>query len=256
MASIVITVLDANSLPIPDSSVPLNGIPAGKTGKDGFLSFSASFGGVFDFLQISHPQYVNEQVGFRDNISVGEWDNALLSRTVVAGRIQFAPSSQPVDLMNLGRFFWLLYPGKPSGNQYAVAVWSPNINHQGPLELLDMVMFFSPHTSGWPASKVLKDTTRMLQLFHTLEQPDPKSDPHTLWKRLFGESSVYEQYNIPQAREMQWKRWTAIHVDAPYIQTNSDQAHPPLGPGGAHHAALKVAFSHFAALSSVGKPRP
>jgi hypothetical protein len=53
--------------------------------------------------------------------------------------------------MELGRFFWLMHPGRPNEPQYVVAVWSPNINHDGPLELLDMVVFFSPHTAGYGA---------------------------------------------------------------------------------------------------------
>src|SRR5213076_3025099 len=54
-------------------------------------------------------------------------------------------------IMELGRFFWLMHPGRPNEPQYVVAVWSPNINHDGPLELLDMVVFFSPHTAGYGA---------------------------------------------------------------------------------------------------------
>ena len=42
--------------------------------------------------------------------------------------------------------------GASKDPQYTVAVWPPNINHDGPLELLDMVVFFSPHTGSYTTS--------------------------------------------------------------------------------------------------------
>jgi hypothetical protein len=61
------------------------------------------------------------------------------------------------DIMSRGRFFWLMHRGAPQGDNsgttssYAVAVWSPNINRDLPVEGLDMVVFFSPSTDGFVA---------------------------------------------------------------------------------------------------------
>ncbi|KAK4223058.1 hypothetical protein QBC38DRAFT_426169 [Podospora fimiseda] len=523
MASITLTVLDANNLPIPDCVVSINGQPFGKTSPSGILSFSPPPNNIFNFLQVSHPQYVTEQTGFRGPISTAEYDNSLITRssaattflTQILGRLESAPTifktdseystlagknpnsailfnlprdpsllayrdhwnatrtphlaepkllpfspppatakgwekfrtspdSKPVDLMTLGRFFWTLY-----NNQYAIAIFSPNINSSTPLTQLDMVVFFSPTTAGWPAkypfgfppktvdqsymnlgrrylvedygfvynllgrrrqaimvmpickqgdwgpfssgeglnrlcrevsvflhrecrtSKLgftgiggvdrrvrhaggtlrtigvgiwsptgfgkvpqvgrvviggfssgigpvksvfgyrvpgnfdrklwgcagvgeaeaawkkswqeiwdldgyhketggwqnfldtalkwmMEDEGRMLRLFHSLEQPDPKAaGAHKLFQRLISEGPAYEQYKIPGAREIQGKRFTAIHVNGGYFLTDSDKEGywPPLKGDDGHHAAPKVAFSHFVGLSPVGKVR-
>ncbi|PVH70219.1 hypothetical protein DL98DRAFT_577970 [Cadophora sp. DSE1049] len=367
-------------------------------------------------------------------------------------RFRSAPANPPTDIQALGRFFWLLHPGSPKDPQFAVAVWSPNINHDGPLDPLDMVVFFSPHTRdypakypfglvkktnpgdqqymtlgkkylldeygfaynliarrrravmvmpicnkgswgpyssgegiyrlcrevsvflhreartsnlslksvggidrktwfiggslrspgagiwstdfgappkvgrivisgysrgidpvisimrtwraagfsqqywgcsppsssnsnrqdpnqafstawqelwdldgahapsnggiGWPAYTALlskwfsADQTRMMRLFHSLEQPDPKKDGNVFWKKLMMEDKPYENYKIDGARELQGKRWTVVHCDAKYIGNKPAVGVPPLPD--AHHATPKVAFSHLAALSPVG----
>ncbi|KAM6513257.1 hypothetical protein FALCPG4_015704 [Fusarium falciforme] len=533
--TITVTILDANDIPVRDTSISLNGLLLGKTDKDGVYTFSLSdHGSPYDFLYISHVHYVSEKVGFRGSISKGEWDNALVSRTVETGRAHLRvylgrlhaaptelrsdeevqailasrrnleaallfklprdqnlqayrgqwndplpvelgaekvlpehpptpadkgwqrfrsfPANPAADVMTLGRFFWMLYPGQPKDDQYAVAIWSPKIDHQGPLHLLDFVVFFSPdtgwyrarypfglvppgdqqymtlgkrylldefgfaynltaqgrqavmvmpickagnwgpfssgegifrlcrevalflhrecrtsnlaHTSlggvnpqvrlaggslrtpgvgiwsvnfgrpprpgriviggfsagiapvksmmqlwrvqgynqqywgcppwvgladpqrdfakawmelwdldgshretgGWKnymdrlSQWILPDQMRMVRLFHSRGQPDPKkSDGHSLWKRLFSEGPVYEQYAIPLARELQGKRWTAVHIDAGYVGDDPTGGVPLLWLGTlppsdrAHQAVPKVAFSHFVALSPVGE---
>jgi hypothetical protein len=56
-----------------------------------------------------------------------------------------------VEIMDTGRFFWLLYSNRPQEPQYAVLVWSPNIYRDKPLDALDMVVFYSPHTASYTA---------------------------------------------------------------------------------------------------------
>ncbi|EWZ78945.1 hypothetical protein FOWG_16887 [Fusarium oxysporum f. sp. lycopersici MN25] len=525
---IEITVLDANNIPVDGAEITLDGKPITQTDQDGVSTLSANDSNTNNSLVISHTRHITENVRFRGGISTGEWDNALVSRNTVPGRIllrvqlgrldvaptelrsnediqailvshrnleaallfnlprdgrcqayrfqwndplpvevaeekilpvnaptpdlkgwrrfRSTPVNPPADPMALGRFFWALYPGQPKGDQYAVAIWSPNINHEGPLDLLDMVVFFSPHTASYvarypfglvpksdPADQqymtlgkkylldeygfaynliarrrqavmvmpickhgnwgpfssgegvfrlcrevalflhrecrtsnlsvtgiggigrelrlagaslrsqgvgiwsrafgepsnlgriviggfssgiapvksimgnwraqgftqrdwgcptwrgisdsqqafevawtelwdldgshegtggwknylnaldrwVYRDSLRMMRLFHSLDQPDPKQHNHPLWKKIFSEGPIYEQYGIPHARELQGKRWTVVHVDSVYIGNNPPVGVPPLGD--AHHATPKVAFSHFAALSPVGK---
>ncbi|MDJ0344433.1 hypothetical protein QMK19_21045 [Streptomyces sp. H10-C2] len=78
-------------------------------------------------------------------------DKAPPSGTVGWRRFQSKPAQPPADTAALGRFFWLLYPAAPADPQYAVAVWSPNINHGTPLDALDMVVFYTPHTGAYSA---------------------------------------------------------------------------------------------------------
>jgi hypothetical protein len=59
--------------------------------------------------------------------------------------------SPPADIAAQGRFFWLLYPNSPQP-QYAVAVWSPNIDRAKPLDKLDTIVFYSPHTAEYTAT--------------------------------------------------------------------------------------------------------
>jgi hypothetical protein len=59
--------------------------------------------------------------------------------------------SDPLQIAERGRFFWLVYPEsrKAGEQQYVVAVWSPNLDADQPLQALDMVVFFSPHTAAY-----------------------------------------------------------------------------------------------------------
>ncbi|KAI9846358.1 MAG: hypothetical protein M1837_004211 [Sclerophora amabilis] len=56
-------------------------------------------------------------------------------------------STKPlVEVVDEGRFLWLMYPHKPSGPQYAVLVWSPNLPLKDPPPTLDMILFYPPTT--------------------------------------------------------------------------------------------------------------
>jgi hypothetical protein len=66
---------------------------------------------------------------------------------------RFATDSVMVNLTNAGRFFWLTYPQQPPSSGlpgFAVAVWSPTLPDERPVEALDIVVLFSPTTAGKP----------------------------------------------------------------------------------------------------------
>jgi hypothetical protein len=67
------------------------------------------------------------------------------------GWARFLSDPIEVDLAALGRFFWLQYPLRPSSPKWVVAIWSPNLSASAPLEALDFVVFFSPHTQSYVA---------------------------------------------------------------------------------------------------------
>jgi hypothetical protein len=75
------------------------------------------------------------------------------------------------DLAALGRFYWTEYPLRPSSPKWAVAIWSPNLSADTALELLDFVVFFSPHTQSYVAKYpygLVRDTKPPDQQYMTL----------------------------------------------------------------------------------------
>jgi hypothetical protein len=63
-----------------------------------------------------------------------------------AGWQRFQNDVQRVDVAALGRFFYLAWGDRPAAPEQLVAVYSPNLASQVPLEALDFVVFFSPGT--------------------------------------------------------------------------------------------------------------
>lgn len=72
--------------------------------------------------------------------------------TLPAGWARFAHDTVKVDFAALGRFYWLEYAAQPSDPKYLVAVWSPNLANSAPLQSLDFVVFYSPHTGPYTAT--------------------------------------------------------------------------------------------------------
>ena len=63
-----------------------------------------------------------------------------------AGWQRFQNDVQRVDVAALGRFFYLAWGDRPAAPEQLVAVYSPNLANEAPLDALDFVVFFSPGT--------------------------------------------------------------------------------------------------------------
>jgi hypothetical protein len=82
-------------------------------------------------------------------------------------KVRTVSSNPPkVDPLSVGRFFWLLCrgpmdprpadpedlrPKRPKGGdvEFAIAVWSPHITREKPLDALDIAFYFSPNTGKY-----------------------------------------------------------------------------------------------------------
>jgi hypothetical protein len=230
---LTVVVTDVNGAPIEGAVVQINGAAPSITDRIGTITTTVWTPSTNFLMTVTHPYFVTERVEFRADVSQGEWDNALVRRTVTPTdvrldvrlgrcavvptalvpeaeldkmaasggdphaallfkpprfpnrlayrfqwndalsvelaeeillpsspppsgsvgwrRFQSKPAAPPADVAALGRFFWLLYPTRPADPQYVVAVWSPNINADKPLSTIDLVVFFSPHTSTYSA---------------------------------------------------------------------------------------------------------
>ena len=65
------------------------------------------------------------------------------------GWARFEHDTVDVNLAALGRFYWLRYPAQPSQPQHLVAVWAPHLSNPAPLDALDFVVYYSPHTAEY-----------------------------------------------------------------------------------------------------------
>jgi hypothetical protein len=63
-----------------------------------------------------------------------------------AGWRRFKSDVRRVDVAALGRFFYLAWGDRPAAPEQLVAVYSPNLANETPLDALDFVVFFSPGT--------------------------------------------------------------------------------------------------------------
>ena len=82
-----ISVLDANGIAIEGAFITLDSQNE-ITDKDGLVTLSGHDGeNDPHIVQISHPYYVAETVEFRGGIGIGQWNNALMVRSVVASRV-------------------------------------------------------------------------------------------------------------------------------------------------------------------------
>jgi hypothetical protein len=263
MSTCVVAVRDANNVPVADATVTLDDV----TNSGGTTVFVIQNKPTHT-LTVEAPDYVTETARFNGTLDLGEWDNALLSRSVDQGRIALTmrlgrldvaptvtipkdgikkladaradaqavlldtlprspfgawpvyrshfldpyavwltsttllppppplvgaqgwarftggPADPKADPMESGRFFWLQHRNS-SSSTFAVAVWSRNINHEGPLEALDMFVFFSPTTAAYKAKYP----------FGVIPGEKQGSDPDQQYMSL-GSKYLLEQYGF------------------------------------------------------------
>jgi hypothetical protein len=123
---------------------------------------------------------------------------------------------------------------------------------------------FHPGTGGWPSFLTAlsdwysADNRRRVFLYHCQDTVplDPKTDQHPFWRALQREGTTVDTV-IPStpgrgwATELAGQRWAILRLANNYISGGPRAETPPLSDD-AHHNVPKVAFSHAAAVTTVG----
>ncbi|MEV5750526.1 hypothetical protein AB0L00_22120 [Actinoallomurus sp. NPDC052308] len=122
---------------------------------------------------------------------------------------------------------------------------------------------FHPATGGWPTYLDLLQTwaraneSRVVRSYHTSGRvpPDPRKDPHPVWKYLRGpgldiDLSLPAVAGIGRAQQLQNARWTSVTMDDSYLDGGSVDLPGWLDP---HHTTPRVGFPHALKITTVGR---